>query len=65
MDDNHNSVTVTPVVVVCIKEVQNTFKPPISKSKAQRMIDLLRDANPKPKHHIYTMTEFYKYFGIL
>jgi len=48
-----------------IKEVQNLFNPPLSKSTAQRKIDLCRDALAKQKHHFLTMSEFRKYFGLL
>ncbi|MFT3753697.1 MAG: hypothetical protein QM800_12765 [Paludibacter sp.] len=65
MDNQVTTATIAPVVIISIKLVQQAFYPTISESKAKRMIALFKDANPKPKHHIYTMQEFYKYFGIL
>ena len=54
-----------PVTIATIKEVQNLFAPSPSKSTAQRKIDLCRDALGKQKHHLLTITEFCKYFGLL
>lgn len=62
--NQHSAIISQPIVIVSIKEVQNIFSPPICKSKAHRMIQLFKDANPKPKHQLYTMNEFCEHIGI-
>jgi hypothetical protein len=57
--------TIEPVTIATIKEVQQLFKPEISRSTAKRKIDLCRDALGKQMHQILSITEFCKYFGLL
>ncbi len=50
--------------IATIKEVQNLFIKPISKSTASRWMNECRDALNKPHPKILTLDEFCSYFGL-
>lgn len=50
--------------IISIKEVQNLFKKPVSKSTASRWMNECRDALNKPHPQILTLDEFCRYFGL-
>lgn len=50
--------------IATIKEVQNLFNKPVSKSTASRWMCECRDALNKPHPKILTLDEFCSYFGL-